>query len=90
MAERTVTFDDAEWQLVPRKPSPEMIGNAMRSTAAWLNLKGSGMTVNYKKMSIRYRAMLAVAPCPYERDLTWDQAFELALADRAFASTKPD
>lgn len=81
--QRTITFDDEEWQLVPRKPTPEMLGNAMRCTASWLNLSGSGMTVNYKKMSIRYRAMLAAAPCPYPLKSNWDQEFELALAERA-------
>lgn len=91
MAERTITFDDEEWQIVPRKPTPGMLGNALSKTASWLNLSGSGMTVNYKKMSIRYRAMLAAAPCPYERPPhAWDQAFEMALAERALIyATEP-
>ena len=82
--ERTITFDDDEWQLVPRKPTPAMIGCALSKTAAWLNLSGSQMTVNYKKMSIRYRAMLSIAPCPYERPVNWDRDFEMALAERSF------
>lgn len=81
--ERTVTFDDEEWQLVPRKPTPAMLGRAIASTAAWLSLSGSAMTVNYKKASIRYRAMLSVAPCPYPLERNWDREFEQALADRA-------
>lgn len=83
MAERTVTFDDEEWQLVPRKPTPEMLGYALSRTAVWLELSGSRMTVNYKKMSIRYRAMLKAAPCPYPLERTWDQEFECALVQRS-------
>lgn len=83
MSERTITFDDEEWQLVPRKPTPAMLGKAVSATASWLSLSGSGMTVNYKKMSIRYRAMLSVAPCPYDLNRSWDQQFECALAERA-------
>lgn len=82
MTDRTVTFDDEEWQLVPCKPTPAMLGHALRSTAAFLHLTGSGLTVNYKKMSIRYRAMLAAAPCPYPGIRPWDQEFEIALAER--------
>lgn len=82
MAERTVTFDDEEWQLVPRKPTPAMLGYALRSTAAFQKLTGSGLTVNYKKMSIRYRAMLAAAPCLYGAAHPWDQQYEIALAER--------
>lgn len=89
MAERTVTFDDEEWQIVPRKPTPAMLGKAISSTSSWLQLSGSAMTVNYKKMSIRYRAMLTVAPCPYEQTRTWDQEFELALAERAAVYAAP-
>ncbi|WLA80260.1 hypothetical protein [Bradyrhizobium elkanii] len=81
--ERTVTFDDEVWQLVPRKPTPEMLGKAISSTSSWLNLSGSAMTVNYKKASIRYRAMLSVAPCPYDLPRSWDREFEMALAERA-------
>lgn len=82
MVERTVTFDDEEWQLVPRKPSPAMLGHALRSTAAFLHLTGSGLTVNYKKMSIRYRAMLAAAPSLYAIERPWDQDYEIAMAER--------
>jgi hypothetical protein len=88
VAEQTITFDDEEWQLVPRKPTPAMLGKAVSSTAAWLDLSGSAMTVNYKKMAIRYRAMLSVAPCPYETSMPWDRAFEFALAERYFETTK--
>jgi hypothetical protein len=83
MVERTITFDDDEWQLVPRKPTPEMLGKAISVTASWLNLSGSKMTVNYKKMSVRYRAMLVVAPCPYEHPRNWDREFEMAMAERS-------
>ena len=61
MTERTITFNDEEWQLVPRKPTPGMLAKALACTAAFLNLTGSKATVNFKKMSIRYRAMLAAA-----------------------------
>ena len=84
--ERTVTFDDNEWQIVPRKPTPAMLGKALSVTALWLELSGSALTVNYKKMSIRYRAMLTAAPCPYDLKRTWDQEFEMAEAERDLAS----
>ncbi len=87
---RTVTFEDDEWQLVPKKPTPAMCAKGLSSTASWLTLKGSQTTVNFKKMSIRYRAMLSVAPCPYEVERTWDQEFELALADRAVQKVSHD
>lgn len=88
MSKRTVTFDDNEWQPVPRKPTPAMIGKALSTTSQWLNFSGTQITVNYKKMAIRYRAMLAVAPCPYEREKDWDRDFEIALAERA-ANDRP-
>lgn len=83
MTERTVTFDDEEWQLVPRKPTPAMLNKARSCTASWLSLTGSAATINLKKMSIRYRAMLSVAPCPYEQPRDWDREFEMAMAERA-------
>lgn len=79
---RTETFDDEEWQLVPKKPTPAMLGKALSVTASWLNLSGSGVTMNYKKMSMRYRAMLYAAPVPYDQDKNWDKDLELALAER--------
>jgi hypothetical protein len=82
MTQRTITFDDDEWQLVPRKPTPAMIGKALSSTATWRTFSGSAMTVNYKKMALRYRAMLCVAPCPYDLTRSWDREFETALAER--------
>lgn len=78
----TVTFDDAEWVLVPRKPTPGMLAKALACTAVFLNLSGSQATVNFKKMSIRYRAMLAAAPCPYERPVDFDLNYECAEAER--------
>lgn len=82
MTERTITFDDEEWQLVPRKPTPGMLAKALACTAAFLNLSGSKATVNFKKMSIRYRAMLAAAPCPYERPYDFSLEHECAMAER--------
>ena len=83
MTERTVTFDDEEWQIVPRKPTPGMLAKALSSSAAWMNLSGSKATVNFKKASIRYRAMLSAAPCPYERPASdFDLNFECAEAER--------
>lgn len=82
MTERTVTFDDDEWQLVPLKPTPVMLAKALGCTAAFLDLSGSKATVNFKKMSIRYRAMLSAAPCPYEKATDFDLNYECALAER--------
>lgn len=82
MTIRTVTFNDEEWQLVPRKPTPGMLAKALACTAAFLHLTGSQATVNFKKMSIRYRAMLASAPCPYDRPVDFDLNYECALAER--------
>lgn len=79
---RTVKFDDEEWQIVPKKPTPGMLGKALSVTASWLNLSGSGVTVNYKKMSMRYRAMLYAAPIPYDHERNWDQDYEIALVER--------
>lgn len=79
---RTVTFDDDEWQLVPKKPTPGMLAKALSCTSAFLNLTGSKATVNFKKMSMRYRAMLSAAPCPYEKPSNFDLEHECALAER--------
>jgi len=47
--------------LVPAEPTDEMVEAGLRSTAAHLNIPGSGLTVAREKMRIRYRAMVAAA-----------------------------
>lgn len=47
---------------VPMEPTEEMVTAGIASTAAWLELKGSQMTVNREKMRRRYRAMVLAAP----------------------------
>lgn len=45
--------------ILPRDLSDEMVDAALRSTAAFLDIKGSALTVNREKMRIRYRALIA-------------------------------
>lgn len=44
---------------MPPQPTERMIDAALQSTAAYLNIAGSALTVNREKMRIRYRAMVA-------------------------------
>ena len=44
---------------VPKEPTDEMVDAALRATAAYLDIKGSQLTVNREKMRIRWRAMVA-------------------------------
>ena len=76
MTERTITFDDDHWQLVPRVATKPMIDKALSATHLFLRLTGSKRTVNRKKMVIRYRALLCAAPCFYEKPVDWDRKTE--------------
>lgn len=50
------------WKLVPIEPTQEMIDAGLHTTAAYLDIKGSQLTVNREKMKIRYQAMLMAIP----------------------------
>ena len=76
MTERTITFDDDHWQLVPRVATKKMIDKALSATHIFLGLTGSKRTINRKKMVIRYRALLCAAPCLYEKPSDWDRHTE--------------
>ena len=57
MTLRTIRFDDEQWQVVPREPTPEMLrGQVDRSN--W-----NGKTGEQRTVAI-YKAILAVAPEP--------------------------
>ena len=47
---------------VPVEPTDEMVDAGLRSTAAFLDIKGSQLTVNREKMRRRYKAMLEASP----------------------------
>ena len=81
MTIRTVTFDDAAWQLVPRIPTPMMLYKGLGVTSSWLDFAGSRATVNQKKMMIRYRAMLAAVPSVYFTPPDWHPEHEVLLAE---------
>lgn len=52
------------WQIVPKEPTAQMVEAGLATTSAWRDFSGSAYTVNRKKMTIRYKAMIAVAPEP--------------------------
>lgn len=56
------------WQIVPKEPTKEMVEAGLQTTAAWRDFSGSAITVNRKKMTVRYKAMIAVAPLPTLQD----------------------
>jgi hypothetical protein len=44
--------------LMPRELTDEQADAALRATAAWLDVKGSQLTVNREKMKARYRSLV--------------------------------
>ena len=52
------------WQIIPKEPTSNMVEAGLQTTAAWRDFSGTAATVNRKKMTIRYKAMIAAAPLP--------------------------
>lgn len=65
MAQRTVTFDDEQWQLVPRKATHDML-LALKPRAgdiAKVVRKDDGKSLEFSiEFPLIYRIMLAAAP----------------------------
>ena len=51
-------LDSAGYAIVPHVPSEPMLDAGLRATAAWLDIPGSGLTVNREKMKRRYMSMI--------------------------------
>ena len=51
-------LEDEGLAIVPKEPTEEMVTAGLAQTSAWLDIKGSALTVNREKMRIRYRAMV--------------------------------
>ena len=82
MTLRTITFDDAEWQVVPREPTERMILELMAVGLRNAEYANEGPTA--KEIAQGYACMLSVAPEPPAQQLIGDEAAdEIERLDRA-------
>jgi hypothetical protein len=63
MTQKTETFDDAEWQLVPREPTHQMLMDLKPKAPEIVKMEREAGRLNFSfDFGLVYRLMLASAP----------------------------